>query len=138
MVRVNEVFFGNLIGGFQKLKLDDGVYIGPNCFFDLTGPIEIGARTAVSPSCSFLTHADPGSMCGNILAKHFPRKIESIHIGSDCWIGAGAILLCGVSIGNGSVVGAGAVVTKDVPDGVLVVGNPARILKSIKLTSVKQ
>jgi acetyltransferase-like isoleucine patch superfamily enzyme len=130
-VRVHEVTFWNLIGGLKNLKLDDYVYVGANCFFDLTAPIEIGARTAISPACIFITHSDPGSYCGNILSKAFPRKIGRIRIGSDCWVGAGVTILCGVSIGNGAVVGAGAMVMSDVPHNVLVIGNPARISKTI-------
>jgi len=137
-VRVDNVLFLNNSCGFKNITFDDGVYIGPNCFFDLTGKIEIGARTAVSPGCSFLTHSDPGSNSGNSLAKIFPRKVERITIGSDCWIGAGAIILCGVSIGNGSVVAAGAVVTRDVSAGILVAGNPARVVKPIEISAVKQ
>jgi maltose O-acetyltransferase len=129
--RVDEVFFGNAVAGFANLTLADHVYIGPNCFIDLTGTVSVGARTAIAPSCSFLTHADPGSTWGNSLAKVYPREVAGICIGSDCWIGAGVIILCGVSIGNGSVVAAAAVVTKDVPGNVLVGGNPARVLKSL-------
>ena len=137
-VRVKEIFLANLNAGFGNLTLHDGVYVGANCLLDLMGTIEVGARTAISPSCSLLTHADPVSMCGNRLAAIFPKKVEGIRIGSDCWIGAGAIILCGVSIGDGSVVGAGAVVTKDIPENVIVVGNPARILKSIELTGSRK
>jgi acetyltransferase-like isoleucine patch superfamily enzyme len=137
-VRVHEVVLYNLNGGFGNLTVHDGVYIGPGCLVDLTGPITIGARTAIAAGCSLLTHSNPGSISGNHLAKMFPRLVAGIRIGSDCWIGAGAIILCGVSIGNGSVVGAGAVVTKDVPEGVVVVGNPAQILRSIEPTSLQE
>ena len=54
-----------------------------------------------------------------------------IHIKKNCWIGAGATILRGVTIGENSVVGAGSVVTKDVPDNVIVAGNPAKIVKNI-------
>ncbi len=54
-----------------------------------------------------------------------------IHIKKNCWIGAGATILRGVTIGENSVVGAGSVVTKDVPDNVIVAGNPANIIKNI-------
>lgn len=54
-----------------------------------------------------------------------------VHIGKNCWIGAGAIILPGVKIGDNSVIGAGSVVTKDVPGGVVAVGNPCRVLRKI-------
>lgn len=132
-VRVKEVFFANLISGFRNLKLADNVYIGPNCLLDLTGPIDIGAHTAISPSCSLLTHSDPGSMCGNRLAKIYPRKIAPIIIGCDCWIGAGAIILCGITIGDNVVIGAGSVVVKNIPDNSFAVGNPAKVIRKIAL-----
>ena len=52
-------------------------------------------------------------------------------IGDNVWLGGGAIVLAGVTIGADSVVGAGAVVTRDVPPGVVVVGNPARVLRPV-------
>ena len=56
---------------------------------------------------------------------------NDVHIGKNVWVGAGAIILPGITIGDNSVVGAGAIVTKDVPENVVVVGNPARIIKHI-------
>lgn len=55
----------------------------------------------------------------------------SVHIGRNCWIGAGAIILPGVSIGDNTVIGAGSVVTKDIPSNVVAVGNPCKILRPI-------
>jgi len=54
-----------------------------------------------------------------------------VHIGKNCWIGAGAILLPGVTIGDNTVIGAGSVVTKDIPANVVAVGNPCRVLREI-------
>lgn len=54
-----------------------------------------------------------------------------VHIGNNVWIGAGAIILPGVTIGDDSVIGAGSVVTKDIPAGVVAVGNPCRVLREI-------
>ena len=54
-----------------------------------------------------------------------------IHIGKNCWLGAGVIVLPGITIGDGSVIGAGSVVTKDIPAGVVAVGNPCRVLREI-------
>jgi len=55
-----------------------------------------------------------------------------INIGSDVWIGGGAIVLPGVSIGANTVIGAGSVVTKDIPPGVVAVGNPCRVLRVLR------
>jgi acetyltransferase-like isoleucine patch superfamily enzyme len=60
-----------------------------------------------------------------------PESGKPITIGEDCWFGGSCVVLPGVTIGRGVTVGAGSVVTKDVPDYVCVVGNPARILKTI-------
>lgn len=55
----------------------------------------------------------------------------SVHIGKNCWIGAGAILVPGVTIGDNTVIGAGSIVTKDIPSNVLAVGNPCRVLREL-------
>ena len=54
-----------------------------------------------------------------------------VHIGRNCWIGAGAILMPGVTIGDNTVIGAGSIVTKDIPANVVAVGNPCRVMRSI-------
>lgn len=54
-----------------------------------------------------------------------------IHIGRNCWIGAGALILPGVTIGDNTVIGAGSVVTRDIPSGVVAVGNPCRVLRAV-------
>lgn len=131
-VRIHEVFFVNFVQGFQNLEVGDDVYLAQGCLIDLTGRVRIGHRTAVSPHCTLLTHSDPNSIGGNRLAVHFLRKIGDITIGADCWIGAGAIILCGVSVGDLSVIGAGSVVTKDVPSGSVVCGVPARVIRHIE------
>lgn len=54
-----------------------------------------------------------------------------IHIGRNCWIGAGALILPGVTIGDNTVIGAGSVVTRNIPSGVVAVGNPCRVLRAV-------
>ena len=54
-----------------------------------------------------------------------------VHVGKNCWLGAGVIVMPGVSIGDGSVIGAGSVVTKDIPAGVVAYGNPCRVARQI-------
>ncbi len=91
----------------------------------------MGSRTLVGPNCSFYsgTHPlDPFLRNGT----NGPEARKPITIGDDCWLGGNVIVLPGVTIGRGVTVGAGTVVTKDVPPFVCVVGNPARILKKIE------
>ena len=54
-----------------------------------------------------------------------------VHIGKNCWLGAGVIVMPGVTIGDNTVIGAGSVVTKDIPSGVVAVGNPCRVLREV-------
>jgi maltose O-acetyltransferase len=63
--------------------------------------------------------------------KEFAKPIE---IGSDVWIGGGAIICPGVNIGSKTVIGAGSVVTRDIPEGVVAVGNPCRVIREITIT----
>ena len=58
-------------------------------------------------------------------------SLELVHIGRNCWIGAGAIIVPGITIGDNVVIGAGSVVTKDIPSGVVAVGNPCRVLREV-------
>ena len=55
----------------------------------------------------------------------------SVHIGKNCWIGAGVVIVPGITVGNNVVIGAGSIVTKNLPDNVVAVGNPCRILRSV-------
>jgi len=129
--RINEIFMFNLANGFRNFSLGDNVYVGPHCTFDLTQRLVIGSRTVVSPNCMFLTHADPGSSYGSNLSRLYPRKEGDVIVGSDCWIGAGVIMLCGLTVGDRVAIGAGAVVTKDIPSNSVALGNPAVVVKSI-------
>ncbi len=91
-------------------------------------PIRIGADCQIGPNVQLLTPTHP--------VEPQPRrdKLEAaqpITIEDNVWIGGGAIVLAGVTIGRNSVIGAGAVVTKDIPANVVAVGNPARIVRDI-------
>jgi maltose O-acetyltransferase len=91
-------------------------------------PIRIGDDVQIGPNVQLLTPThplDPG------LRRAKWEAAEPIEIGTNAWLGGGAIVLPGVTIGENSVVGAGAVVTRDVPSDVVVVGNPARVIRSL-------
>lgn len=93
---------------------DTHIYIGDNVMF---GPNVIVA-TAGHPILSVLRAAE--------YQYNFP-----VRIGNNCWLGAGAVIVPGITIGDNVVIGAGSVVTKDIPDNVVAVGNPCRILREV-------
>jgi maltose O-acetyltransferase len=91
--------------------------------------IKIGDDVQIGPNVQLLTPTHPTD------AKLRREKWEAakpITIGNNAWLGGGAIVLAGVIVGENAIVGAGAVVTKDVPPNTLVVGNPARVIRSLQ------
>jgi acetyltransferase-like isoleucine patch superfamily enzyme len=123
--RIYEIMLINPFTGFSNLTVGEDTVIGTGTTIDLTGHVEIGSHTAVAPGCMFMTHSDPGSRIGNRLCALYPRTISPIRIGDHVWIGAQTLVLGGVVIGNEVVIGAGSLVTKDVPSGVVAYGRPA-------------
>lgn len=110
------------------------VHFGKNVYsnFNLTlvddTHIYVGDYTMFGPNVTVATAGHP------ILPQLRQRGLQynmPVHIGKNCWIGAGAILVPGVTIGDNVVVGAGSIVTKDLPDNVVAVGNPCRILRQV-------
>ena len=92
--------------------------------------IEIGENSTLAYGVTILTSANPNSPW-NKLADIYPKMTAPVRIGDNVWVGANAIILPGVNVGEMSVIAAGSVVTKDVPSGVLVAGNPATIKKKL-------
>ena len=91
--------------------------------------IYVGDNTMIAPNVILASAAHP-------LDPEERRKgyqyNKPVHIGKNCWLGAGVIVVPGVSIGDDTVIGAGSVVTKDIPSGVVAVGNPCRVIKEVK------
>ncbi|AXQ29905.1 hypothetical protein D0B54_15000 [Solimonas sp. K1W22B-7] len=112
----------------SRLTLGNHVFINDG-FVALThGEISIGDYTLLAPRVMFLTVGHDYHYTGReFRERQTPRPIK---IGRECWIGAGAIVIPGVTIGDGAVVGAGSVVTRDVAPWAIVAGNPARFLKT--------
>lgn len=110
-IKVGKNFFMNFnccILDVMEVKIGNNVLIGPNVqIYTATHPLDAKTRR------SWLEFAKP------------------VSIGNDVWIGGAAIICPGVTIGNGVVIGAGSVVTKDIPDHIVVAGNPARKIKNI-------
>lgn len=106
------------------------MYVNSNSTWIDTCLITVGARTLIGPNCGFFSGShptDPKVRNGT----NGPEDGAPINIGEDCWFGGNCIVLAGVTIGNGTTIGAGSVVTKDIPAGVVAVGNPARVLRKV-------
>lgn len=111
----------------EKVYFPADLVISQNFVKD-RGHLYLGDRVSIGPRVilTLVSHPNASNIRSNISYKGSFIRIEQ-----DCWIGAGAIILNGITIGEGSIVGAGSVVTHDVPSGVIVAGNPAKIIKMI-------
>ncbi|EEJ71925.1 sugar O-acetyltransferase [Lactobacillus ultunensis] len=114
--------------GLKNVHVGKNVVINFNSSFVDDGEIFIGDNTMIGPSCMLATAIHPISPR---LRKPKLQYNKPIHIGKNVWIGGNASILPGVTIGDNSIIGAGSVVTKDIPANVIAVGNPARILRKI-------
>jgi maltose O-acetyltransferase len=108
--------------GFN-ITLGEGVFLNYNCVILDVVSVSIGDRAQIGPGVQVLAADHPRDAATRAAGLEFGRPI---HIGRDVWIGGAAIILPGIRIGNGAMVGAGSVVTRDVHAGAKVVGNPAR------------
>lgn len=110
------VHFGNdVYANFNLTLVDDThIYVGDNTMF--------------GPNVTVATAGHP--ILPQLRRKMYQYNMP-VHIGKNCWIGAGAIILPGVTIGDNTVIGAGSVVTRDIPSGVVAVGNPCRVMRPI-------
>ena len=111
-IELGENFYSNhnlIILDTNKVKFGDNVFIGPNCGFYAAGhPVDVEQRN------KGLEYAKP------------------IEIGNNVWIGGNVVVLPGIKIGDNTVIGAGSVVTKNIPSNVIAVGNPCKVIKEIK------
>lgn len=118
----------------RGLKIGDNVHIGPGCIIDYSHCwlIEIGDNCTFAPRVHVLAHD------ASTKNKLDYTRIEKVIIGNNTFIGAGAIILPGVSIGNDVIIGAGSIVTKDIESGSVAVGNPAKVIQSTENYLKKQ
>lgn len=110
------VHFGNFVYANFNLTLVDDTHI------------YVGDYTMFAPNVVIATAGHP--ILPELREKQYQFN-ASVKIGRNCWLGAGVIVLPGVTIGDNSVIGAGSVVTKDIPANVVAVGNPCRVLRTI-------
>jgi maltose O-acetyltransferase len=111
----------------ENIQLGERVFFNFNCVVLDVCRVEIGEHTLFGPAVQLYTATHPL----DALARRGKESGRPIAIGPDVWVGGGTIVLPGVTIGARSVIGAGSVVTRDVPDGVFAAGNPCRVIRSL-------
>ena len=110
------------------VHLGRSVYVNFNLTLVDDTAIYIGDYTMIGPNVTIATGTHPILPA---LRENFYQFNMPVRIGRNCWLGAGAIILPGVTIGDNVVVGAGSIVTHDLPDNVVAVGNPCRVLRPV-------
>lgn len=112
----------------EHIHTGEGVYFNFGCVVLDVCRVTIGDRVLFGPGVQLLPATHPLDAAERATGMEGGRPIS---IGDDCWFGGGAIVLPGVTIGARAVIGAGAVVTRDVPSDVVVAGNPAKIIRQL-------
>ena len=115
IIKLKYILYSRIYG----MHIDKTARISFGCKLDKTNPkgINIGGGTYIASGAIVFSH-------------DFARGIhKDTYIGKNCFIGANAIIMCGITIGDECIIGAGAIVTKNIPNNCIVAGNPARIIK---------
>lgn len=116
----------------ENIHLGNNVEINKNCTFLDCNRIEIGDNSGIGPGVQIFTVGHPTNPRERLSpdSNFWKSQTSPVLIGKNVWIGGGAIILPGVSIGDGTTIGAGSVVTKSIPANCLAVGNPCRVIKT--------
>jgi acetyltransferase-like isoleucine patch superfamily enzyme len=124
---LDETFIQTGLGG--SLKVGSNSHIHPRCQISAyISPVYIGRDVQIAANCAFYPY-DHSFAAGKPIMEQPPKTKGGISVGDGGWLGFGVIVLDGVRIGKGVVIGAGSVVTHDIPDGAIAVGVPARVVK---------
>jgi len=125
--RNNNIEKGAYFGTGFQIEIGDNSGIGVNC--EVCGPVRIGDNVMMAPEVIILTRNHKFDDLNIPMSKqgHYPPEVVVIH--DDVWIGTRVIILPGVTVNKGAIIGAGAVVTKDVPSYAIVGGNPAKVIR---------
>lgn len=120
-----------LAGGYSNISRDFVAgpysYVGPGCL--ISPGVSIGAYTMLGPTVKIVGNDHVFDLAGTPIVFSGRPDFKPTHIGSDVWIGASAIILCGIEIGDGAIIGAGAVVTRGVEPFSVVGGVPAKVIR---------
>lgn len=114
-----------------NIVLGTKVFFNFNCVVLDVAPVIIGSNVLFGPAVQIYTATHPLSA---VERRKGLESAKPITIGSDVWVGGGAIICPGVTIGDRSIIGAGSVVTRDIPSDVIAAGNPARVIRTLRDT----
>ena len=114
--------------GGRHVHFGEGVYANFNLTLVDDTHIYVGDHTMLGPNVTLATAGHP--IYPPLREKGYQYNIP-VHIGKNCWLGAGVIVMPGVTIGDNTVIGAGSIVTKDIPANVVAVGNPCKVMRPI-------
>jgi maltose O-acetyltransferase len=117
----------------QNISIGNNVYFNFNCVILDPARVEIGDRVLFGPNVQIYTATHPIDAATRRTGLEAGKPIR---IGSDAWVGGSAVLCPGVNIGDRTVIGAGSVVTRDLPADVFAAGNPCRVIRSLEATGV--
>ena len=111
-----------------NLFLGERVFFNFNCVILDVAPVTIASRTMFGPNVQIYAATHPVNHIERSSGREFAKRIT---IGEDVWVGGSAVICPGVTIGDRSIIGAGSVVTKDIPADVIAAGNPCRVIRAI-------
>jgi len=112
-----------------NIVLGENFYANHNLVILDCATVAFGDNVFIGPNCSFYTAGHPVGVKERNEGLEYARPIT---VGNNVWLGGNVVVLPGVSIGNNSIIGAGSVVTKDIPDNVIAVGNPCKVIRKIE------
>lgn len=113
----------------SNIVLGDKVFFNFNCVVLDVMKVEIGSRTLIGPNVQIYTATHPLNFRERASGMEYAKPVT---IGQDVWIGGSSVICPGVSIGDRTVIGAGSVVTKDLPSNVFAAGNPCRVIRELE------
>jgi acetyltransferase-like isoleucine patch superfamily enzyme len=121
--------------GYSNLEIGNKCHLGKEVFIDLSAPVVIGDCATISMRSLIISHLDVGN--SNLQKYGWKRKTASCVLAKGCYLGAGAVLLPGVTVGECAFVGAGSIVTSNVQPWTLVVGVPAKLERRLDVKGDK-
>ncbi|WP_291779258.1 sugar O-acetyltransferase [Cecembia sp.] len=118
----------------QNIKLGKNTFLNFNCLFLDDNSITVGKNGLIGPNVQIYTASHPLAAHERIVADPEERYLtltKAVHIGDNAWIGGNTLIMPGVTIGNNVTIGAGSLVTKDIPDNCLAMGSPCKVVRKL-------